>query len=218
VSRRPPRSKPLALALGCIALAVELAACAAPFDADSTPPLARPRKERKAGFDPTASAFDDFGEGAESAVTSTAVSPNAELSRHNLSSYDLRGQKLDRARLRLAKLTRALLERASLREVDARGAILVEARAREVDFSGANLSGIKAQRADFARANFRGAQLVAANLYGANLSGADLRGASLFGAVLISTRLENARIDEHTTLPFDRAEARALGMVLDEER
>jgi hypothetical protein len=64
------------------------------------------------------------------------------------------------------------------------------------DFRGANLDGTSGQ-VDYSRVDLRGASFL-----GANLSYNEFDGA----------RLEGARFDEHTKLPFDRAEAEARGM------
>jgi uncharacterized protein YjbI with pentapeptide repeats len=100
---------------------------------------------------------------------------------------------------------------------DLRGAYLFEANLKNVDFRGANLDKTQLGRADLRGADFRGAKLTGAYLYKADLSGADLRGAELLsktgGAELTQVRLQGARFDSTTRLPFDEQEAARRGMV-----
>jgi uncharacterized protein YjbI with pentapeptide repeats len=91
------------------------------------------------------------------------------------------------------------------------------------DMRQANLQKAHLSQADLRGADLRGASLEGAYLRKTDLRDADLRGAkfstALKGAELFSTRLEGARYDASTVLPFDDAKARALGMVkVDESR
>jgi uncharacterized protein YjbI with pentapeptide repeats len=103
---------------------------------------------------------------------------------------------------------------------DLRGAYLFEAKLKNVDFRGANLEKAQLGHADLRGADFRGAKLTGAYLRKADLSGADLRGAELHskigGAELNTVKLEGARFDSRTVLPFDDAEAIRRGMVKSE--
>jgi uncharacterized protein YjbI with pentapeptide repeats len=100
---------------------------------------------------------------------------------------------------------------------DLRGAYLFEAKLQNVDFRGANLNKTQLSRADLRGADFRGAKLTGAYLHKADLSGADLRGAELLskagGAELNQVKLDGARFDATTQLPFDESEALRRGMV-----
>jgi len=103
---------------------------------------------------------------------------------------------------------------------DLRGAYLYEAQLKNADFRGANLEKTQLGHADLRGADFRGAKLSGAYLHKADLSGADLRGAELHskigGAELNMVKLEGARFDSRTVLPFDDAEAIRRGMVKSE--
>lgn len=81
---------------------------------------------------------------------------------------------------------------------------------------GSNFEGVPFYLGTFTGSDFRGANLDRTTGQ-VDYSQADLRGASLLGADLShdrfdDARLEGARFDEHTRLPFGRAEAEARGM------
>jgi len=103
---------------------------------------------------------------------------------------------------------------------DLRGAYLYGAQLKGADFRGANLDKTELAHADLRNADLRGANLKRAYLHGADLSGADLRGAVLPDPMkLHHVKLEGARFDAQTQLPFAEEEALTRGMVkVDVER
>lgn len=100
---------------------------------------------------------------------------------------------------------------------DLRGAYLYEANLKGVDLRNADLGKTQLGHANLQNADLRGAKLKGAYLHKADLSGADLRGATfstrLNGAEVATTRLEGAKYDAKTVLPFSRLEAARRGMV-----
>ncbi len=101
---------------------------------------------------------------------------------------------------------------------DLRGAYLFEADLRGVDLRGANLHKAHLSGADLCGADLRGANLSGAYLHNADLREADLRSATfnvlLRGADLYKVKLEGAKVDRSTELPFSRADAIKRGIVL----
>ena len=101
---------------------------------------------------------------------------------------------------------------------DLTNAYLFEAQLSGADLQGANLYRAQLGHADLRNADLRNAQVGGAYLFKADLRGADLRGAKfaqwLKGAELKSVRLEGARYDRSTALPFSADEASRRGMVL----
>jgi hypothetical protein len=122
-----------------------------------------------------------------------------------LSRVDLRGLRLDDARLpgvvmRHTNLARARLPKAQLDQSD-----LTEADLRQADLEGTQLTG----------ATLSSAYLQRANLHGTNLSHADLRGANLSDATLDNTMLTDARANDSTIWPngIDAERRRELGII-----
>ncbi len=97
-------------------------------------------------------------------------------------------------------------------------AYLFEADLQGADLQGANLFRCQLGRADLRNADLRNANVAGAYLFKTDLRGADLRGAKFAqafkGAELKQTRLEGARFDRSTVLPFSADEAVRRGMVL----
>ncbi|MTJ18500.1 pentapeptide repeat-containing protein [Dolichospermum sp. UHCC 0299] len=108
----------------------------------------------------------------------------AVLAGANLTEAVLAGAKLTEAVLAGANLTEAFLTRANLTRANLRGAYLFGANLTEADLTGANLTGANLTEADLTEANLTEANLYKADLTGANLTEADLTGAYLTGAYL----------------------------------
>ncbi|MDB9461301.1 pentapeptide repeat-containing protein [Dolichospermum circinale] len=94
------------------------------------------------------------------------------ISGFNLYGANLKGANLFGADLREANLAGAVLIGADLRGANLAGAVLIGA-----NLISAKLTGAKLIRANLTEADFRGADLTRADLTGANLTKADLRGA-----------------------------------------
>jgi len=122
-----------------------------------------------------------------------------------LSRVDLRGFRLDDAKLpgvvmRHTNLARARLPAAQLDQSD-----LTDADLRQADLEGSQLTG----------ATLSSAYLQRANLLAANLSHADLRGANLSDAILDNTTLTGARANDATIWPngINAERRRELGII-----
>jgi len=122
------------------------------------------------------------------------------------------GRLPDRPGLPRADLTGAILAGARLGGANLAGARLVDVDLTDARLAGAVLTGARLARSDLTRARLARADLSGARLGGTilvdawmeqtNLTGALLRGADLTGAHgLTQEQLEQARGDEHTTLP-----------------
>ena len=105
-----------------------------------------------------------------------------ELSKANLSGFELREANLSKANLRGANLLGADLCESYLNEADLRG----------VDFYHANLSQANLRNTDMTGAKLSGAKLYNADLEGANLTAAVLTGTDLSRVNLNNTKLCNA--------------------------
>jgi uncharacterized protein YjbI with pentapeptide repeats len=95
---------------------------------------------------------------------------------------------------------------------------LVGSNIQSSSFHGANLRYADLEYAEINKSDFNTADLTGANLMGCNLkdcdfSYADLRGANLAECVVKKTKMQDAIYDGQTILPFDKAQARKLGMV-----
>ena len=127
-----------------------------------------------------------------------------------LSRVDLRGLRLDDARLPGVVMRHTNLARARLREAQLDQSDLKEADLRQADLEGTQLS-----RVTLSSAYLQGANLSRADLRGANLSRADLRGANLSDAILDNTTLTGARANDATIWPngIDAERRRELGII-----
>ncbi|ATQ43209.1 pentapeptide repeat-containing protein [Caulobacter mirabilis] len=110
----------------------------------------------------------------------------------DLSSRELGGLNLSRARLRQADLSLTVMNRASfagadLRDVNAYGGV----------FGGANFAGADLTNATFVGTYLEGARFQGANLHGANFSGAEMDRAT----GLSQAQLNQACGDQATLLP-----------------
>ncbi|MCG2725862.1 MAG: pentapeptide repeat-containing protein [Elusimicrobia bacterium] len=102
----------------------------------------------------------------------------------------------------------------NLSKADLRGADLREAYLSGAYLSGANMRGANLKGADLSEAYLILANLNEANLIGTNLQGADLRGADLSKThLLVWAKLNGAKYNDKTILPFDDAEAKRRGMI-----
>ena len=117
-----------------------------------------------------------------------------------LSRVDLRGFRLDDARLPGVEMRHTNLACARLREAHLDQSDLTDADLRQADLEGTHLTG---------------ATLRSAYLQGANLSRADLRGANLSDAILDNTTLTGARANDATIWPngIDAERRRELGII-----
>ena len=119
----------------------------------------------------------------------------AELSKNDLSGYNLGFANLFEAKLSEANLRGIKLKRAILGGADLRKAALTEADLSKTLLKGANLEGAFLLKANLKGASLKKANLKAVILYAANLEGANLEGANLEGANLEHTDLRARNID-----------------------
>jgi uncharacterized protein YjbI with pentapeptide repeats len=125
------------------------------------------------------------------------------LEQANLTGAHLGSATLDDAHLEGADLIGAHLEGASLRRAHLEGASL-----REAHLEGANLFDANLKGASLARAHLEGAMLSQAHLEETYFGDAHLEGTFLAAAIgLTREQILSARVDQHTTLPSDLAEA-----------
>jgi uncharacterized protein YjbI with pentapeptide repeats len=82
------------------------------------------------------------------------------------------------------------------------------------NFRYADLEYTEIVKSDLSSADLSHAILRGATMKDCDLRWADLRGADLSECSIYSCRLQNALIDEHTILPFSKAQAKKMGMVL----
>jgi uncharacterized protein YjbI with pentapeptide repeats len=115
----------------------------------------------------------------------------ARIHEADFTDSDLHGARLDGAVLPGAKLRRTRLSEASLRR----------AQITVVDFRGADLTDCDLTAADLRESLGTGATLKRANLESAELFGCRLSGVNLRGARVSARQLEEAILDELTTLP-----------------
>jgi uncharacterized protein YjbI with pentapeptide repeats len=102
-----------------------------------------------------------------------------DLTKVNISGFNLVQFKLKGFNFTGADLTEANLFGADLTEANLRGADLTGASLYKADLTGADLTGADLTGADLTGANLTGADLTEANLRGADLTGAKLTGAKL---------------------------------------
>ncbi|GAA4224514.1 uncharacterized protein YjbI with pentapeptide repeats [Sagittula marina] len=143
---------------------------------------------------------------------------NTSLQRLDLSSHDLSGCLLARARLEGADLKETRLQGANLQEAlldaaDLTGARLEAADLRQTRLEAAYLAKARMQGADLEKARLDGASLLAALL-----QGADLTSARLEAACLVGTRLEGADLSGARLQGASHTGARLEGAVLKEVR
>lgn len=91
------------------------------------------------------------------------------------------------------------------------------------NLQGANLRYVDMEYSEITKTNLSGADLSYANLRGCQIresdfSGADLRGADLADCTVHNSKFQEAVFDEHTQLPFDKSQAKRLGMVFVSKR
>jgi hypothetical protein len=122
-----------------------------------------------------------------------------------LSRVDLRGFRLDDARLPGAQMRHTNLARARLPKAQLDQSDLTDADLRQADLEGTQLTG----------ANLSSAYLQGTNLRRADLSHADLRGANLSDAILDGTTLTGACANDATIWPngIDAERRRELGII-----
>jgi hypothetical protein len=122
-----------------------------------------------------------------------------------LSRVDLRGLRLDGARLTGVQMRHTNLARARLQEAQLDRSDLTEADLRRANLEGTQLTG----------ANLSSAYLQGADLRSADLSHADLRGANLSDAILDNAMLTGARANDATIWPngIDAERRRELGII-----
>ncbi len=146
-----------------------------------------------------------------------ATAPVAALAAADLSGADLQLGRFDQADLRGANLSGAVLDHAgcfgtnlagaNLRDASLRFATLAGAELESAELSSADLRYARLNHADLTGANLRDALLDYADFSGANLDNANLSGAHLrYAKNLTPTQLEQARIDDSTTLPLHLSE------------
>jgi uncharacterized protein YjbI with pentapeptide repeats len=118
----------------------------------------------------------------------------ADLTGAFLFGADLTGANLTGANLFSTNLTGADLTQANLTGADLTVANLTVANLTVAVLTGANLTQANLTGADLTQANLTGANLTGANLTGANLTGADLTQANLTGANLRGANLFGANL------------------------
>jgi uncharacterized protein YjbI with pentapeptide repeats len=156
-----------------------------------------------------------------------------DLSRRDLTGYQLAGQVLngfnldssifDRANLKGADLTGANLPLVSAQGADLSNARVAGVNASRANFSGANLSGVKFSNANLNRANLSGANLTGTsfevcnltfvNLAGQNLANRSFRGSSFDGANLRGADFSGADLRE--TVFYQTSQVFSEGIRLD---
>jgi uncharacterized protein YjbI with pentapeptide repeats len=114
------------------------------------------------------------------------------LVQFKLKGFNFTGADLTEANLFGADLTEANLRGADLTGADLTGAFLFGADLTGADLTGAYLSGAYLAGAKLTKANLTGANLEEADLTGADLTGANLTGADLTGAYLTGAYLYKA--------------------------
>lgn len=148
----------------------------------------------------------------------------ANITKARLTGADLESSELSHATLDGTNLDGANLNWARLENVDSSETSLIQAQLR-----GTYLAGSTLRQAKLFGADLRGAQLSAVVFGWSNLDEADLRGANLLGTAfngylnsnglqygpssLRAAKFKGAWYNDKTTLPFDEAEAKRLGMV-----
>ena len=122
---------------------------------------------------------------------------DAQLREANLRSAQLQGAYLRRAQLQEVDLRHAQLQKADIRHAQLQEADIRHALLQGANLGHAQLQGVDARHAQLQEANLQNAQLQGGYLWKAQLQGADLQnarlqGAYLSGALLQGTNLQNA--------------------------
>jgi uncharacterized protein YjbI with pentapeptide repeats len=133
------------------------------------------------------------------------------ISGFNLVQFKLKGFNFTGADLTEANLFGADLTEANLRGADLTGASLYKADLTGADLTGADLTGANLTGADLTEANLFGADLALADLTGAYLTEADLTEANLKGADLYKANLTEAELTGANLTEADLKGAYRLG-------
>lgn len=143
------------------------------------------------------------------------------LSKQNLSGWDLSGVNLSKvnfiradlngANLSKCQLNQANLINASLSGVNFSGATLTDANLQNADLTGANFNRVNLSGVNFTGATLVGALLNRVVLTRATLSHADLSNANLLHAVLDQAQMEGAKLVNANCTHADLSGAKAVG-------